>query len=138
MAVLAKASVHDLEEAWRSLAGRPAYRRLRGPEVGLAMVQGRAGGSGDRFNVGEMTVTRCTVETASGAIGHAYVAGRNRRHAELAALIDALLQDPARVDDVHEAVIASLARAQETRRRTAAARAAATRVEFFTMVRGEE
>ncbi len=138
MAVLARAPVDDLEAAWRSLAGQPAYRLLRGPDVGLVMVQARAGGTGDRFNLGEMTVTRCTVETAGGIVGHAYVAGRHRRHAELAALIDALLQDPARCDDVQEAVVVPLARAQEARRQTAAARAAATRVEFLTMVRGEE
>ena len=68
---------------------------MRGPETGLVMVRGRAGGSGSPFNLGEMTVTRCTVQLGSGTAGHAYIAGRDERQAELAAVADALLQDPA-------------------------------------------
>ena len=76
------------------------YRVLRGPEAGLVMVRGRAGGGGAPFNLGEMTATRCTVRTEAGFVGHAYVAGRNERQAELAALADALLQDPAAADRI--------------------------------------
>ncbi len=72
---------------------------MRGPEGGLVMVRGRAGGGGAPFNLGEMTVTRCTVRLGSGLVGHAYVAGREPRRAELAALVDALMQDPERADD---------------------------------------
>ncbi len=74
----------------------PDYTVLRGPESGLVMVRGRAGGGGAPFNLGEMTVTRCTVRTESGLVGHAYIAGRDERRAELAALADALMQDPDR------------------------------------------
>jgi alpha-D-ribose 1-methylphosphonate 5-triphosphate synthase subunit PhnG len=66
------------------------------------------------------------------------VGGGDLRHAELAAVFDALLQDQARTVALAESVIAPLARAQADRRRAAAARAAASRVEFFTMVRGED
>ncbi len=69
---------------------------LRGPEAGLVMVRGRTGGGGAPFNLGEMTTTRCTVRTDAGFVGHAYVAGRDERLAEVAALADALLQDPER------------------------------------------
>ncbi len=102
------------------------------------MARGRAGGTGVRFNVGEVTVTRCAVELEGGAVGVAYVRGRDRRHAELAALLDALLQDPARHDDLEQAVVAPLAAAQAARRRAAAERVEPSRVEFFTMVRGDE
>ena len=84
-----------------------------------------------------MTVTRCAVQVADGGIGYGYVAGRDRRHAELAAVLDAMLQDEARHETLLQAVIEPLRAAQTDRRRSASAKAAATRVDFFTMVRGE-
>lgn len=131
MAVLARAKAAEIE----ALLPRPLppHTRLRGPEVGLAMVRGRAGGTGAAFNLGEMTVTRCTVRDAAGRIGHAVVAGRDECRAELAAALDAALQDPARRNGLHEAVIAPLGVAQEAARTAVAAKAAATRVEFFTL-----
>jgi alpha-D-ribose 1-methylphosphonate 5-triphosphate synthase subunit PhnG len=111
----------------------PAYTRLRGPESGLVMVRGRTGGGGAPFNLGEMTVTRCSIRTESGLVGHAYVAGRNERQAELAALADALLQDPERAAAVQSAVVQPLAEAQQARRAATAAKAAATKVQFFAM-----
>jgi alpha-D-ribose 1-methylphosphonate 5-triphosphate synthase subunit PhnG len=138
MSTLALASTSELEDAWRRLPARPAHRVLRPPEVGLAMVRARAGGTGMRFNLGEITVTRCSVELPDGIVGHAYVGGRRRRHAELAAVLDALLQQPARRARLENDVIAPLARAQAERRRAVIARSAPTRVEFFTMVRGDD
>jgi alpha-D-ribose 1-methylphosphonate 5-triphosphate synthase subunit PhnG len=138
MSVLALASSEELEARWAALAEPPRFQRLRGPEVGLVMVRGRAGGTGARFNLGEMTVTRCTVQLDDGTLGHAWVGGRDRRHAELAAIFDALFQDPARDPAAAERMIDALARGLMDRRRAAAARAAASRVEFFTMVRGED
>jgi alpha-D-ribose 1-methylphosphonate 5-triphosphate synthase subunit PhnG len=96
------------------------------------MVRGRAGGDGAPFNLGEMTVTRCAVRLGD-AVGHAYVAGRDKRQAELAALVDAALQDPSRHAALMDAVIAPLAARQQAERETEARKAAATRVEFFTM-----
>jgi alpha-D-ribose 1-methylphosphonate 5-triphosphate synthase subunit PhnG len=138
MSVLAQARPEELEAAWAALAGRPAYHLVRRPEVGLVMVRGRAGGSGTRFNLGEMTVTRCTVELLSGVVGHAYVGGRSLRHAEIAALFDGLLQDPGRRSSLEARLIAPLEAAQRDRRIAAQARSAPTRVEFFTLVRGED
>ena len=130
MAVLARAKADELDER---LGALPPYRVLRGPEAGLVMVRGRTGGGGAPFNLGEMTTTRCTVRTEAGFVGHAYVAGRNERLAELAALSDALLQDPARQSALMEDVIEPLALAQQARRGAVAAKAAATRVQFFAM-----
>jgi len=138
MSALAQGPADAVTAAWARLSDRPAYRLLRAPETGLVMVRGRAGGTGVRFNVGEMTVTRCSVELPDGRVGHAYVAGRDARHAEAAAVFDALLQDEARRAALAAQVVEPLVAAREARRRRDRARAESTRVEFFTMVRGEE
>lgn len=137
MGVLARASAAELEPLWRVHGATTPLPPLRPAETGLAMVRGRAGGTGQRFNLGEMTVTRCAVEGPGGTVGHGYVKGRCKRHAELAAAFDALLQDPQRQDALLAAVIEPLAAVQAARMRAVAAKAAATKVEFFTMVRGD-
>jgi alpha-D-ribose 1-methylphosphonate 5-triphosphate synthase subunit PhnG len=133
MAVLARAPAPEIEARLSACGELPEYRRLRGPETGLVMVRGRMGGGGSAFNLGEMSVTRCTVRTTCGRVGHAYVAGRDARQAELAALVDAVMQDPARQAALRVAVVEPLAAAQERVRAGTAGKAAATRVEFFTM-----
>lgn len=142
MSVLAKANAAELEQAIAAtrdkLGDLPAYRPIRRPEVGMTMVRARAGGTGRVFNLGEMTTTRCTLRTDDGLVGTSYVAGRSQRHAELAALFDALLQDPVRRPQVMALVIDPLARAQELRRNRRVERSAPTRVDFFTVVRGED
>ncbi|MBR0681651.1 phosphonate C-P lyase system protein PhnG [Roseomonas eburnea] len=132
MAVLARASADEIAGLLASLPSLPAPERLRAPETGLVMVRGRAGGDGGPFNLGEMTVTRCSVRLGE-AVGHAYVAGRDKRQAELAALLDAALQDPARRAALMEGVIAPLAAGQQAARDAEARKAAATRVDFFAM-----
>lgn len=137
MGVLAKAAPDEVAAAWERVTPKPAYELLRRPETGLVMVRGRTGGDGAPFNLGEMTVTRCSVRLDGGTVGHAWVAGRRADHAERAAVLDALLQDPAR----HAAVAPEIDRleaAMAARRERAAREAAATRVDFFTMVRGED
>jgi alpha-D-ribose 1-methylphosphonate 5-triphosphate synthase subunit PhnG len=142
MSVLAKASAAELEQAVAAvrdtLGALPAYRLTRRPEVGMTMVRARAGGTGRAFNLGEMTMTRCTLRTDDDLVGTAYVAGRSQRHAELAALFDALLQDAARRPRVAALVVDPLARAQDLRRNRRVERSAGTRVDFFTVVRGED
>jgi alpha-D-ribose 1-methylphosphonate 5-triphosphate synthase subunit PhnG len=133
MSVLARAAADELESCLAEHGGAPAYQRLRGPENGLVMVRGRAGGGGAPFNLGEMTVTRCTIRTAAGQVGHAYVAGRDARQAELAAVLDALLQDPARGAALRDGVITKLAAGQAASRTEVAQKAAATKVQFFAM-----
>jgi len=133
MAVLARASGEAIAARLATCAPLPVYTKLRGPEAGLVMVRGRVGGGGGAFNLGEMTVTRCTVRTESGLIGHAYVAGRNARQAELAALVDAMLQDPDAAPALQADVIGPLASVQHKRRNDIAAKAAATQVQFFAM-----
>jgi alpha-D-ribose 1-methylphosphonate 5-triphosphate synthase subunit PhnG len=138
MSVLATAEPASLEAFREGLDPPPGYDVLRRPETGLVMVRGRAGGTGMRFNLGEIPVTRCAVVLHDGTVGHAYVGGRDLRHAELAALYDALLQSDPRRADIEARLIEPLAAFRQARRQAAAARSVPTRVEFFTMVRGEE
>jgi alpha-D-ribose 1-methylphosphonate 5-triphosphate synthase subunit PhnG len=134
MGVLARASAAQIAERLADLPeSPPRHVRLRGPETGLVMVRGRAGGDGAPFNLGEMTVTRCAVRLPDGRVGHGYVAGRDQRQAELAALVDALMLSAAARPAVEAAVIAPLAAAQQAARQAEARKAAATRVNFFTM-----
>ena len=132
MAVLARASADEISECLAGLAALPDAVALRGPEEGLVMVRGRLGGTGGAFNLGEMSVTRCTVR-AGGFVGHATVMGRDKARALLAARVDAGLQDRALHAALQTRVIAPLAAGQAAARTADAARAAATKVEFFTL-----
>ena len=71
----------------------PEATVLRPAEVGSVMVRGRVGATGAPFNLGEMTVTRCSLHL-DGAVGHAWVQGRDKGHAMRAAVVDALMQTP--------------------------------------------
>lgn len=115
----------------------PDHALLRGPEVGAVMVRGRQGGTGAPFNLGEMTVARCSVRLACGTVGHAWVQGRDKGHARRAAVLDALLQTDRRAG-LEGAVLATLEAEETARRDGRACKAAATKVEFFTLVRGED
>ena len=136
MAALAAAPTRALAQIWDAWADKPQTQRVRGPETGLVMVRGRTGGGGSPFNLGEATVTRATVRLSSGEIGHSYALGRDGEKAVVAATLDALWQTGAR-QRVMDAVVAleqAAVEADEQRR----AETAATRVNFFTMVRGED
>jgi alpha-D-ribose 1-methylphosphonate 5-triphosphate synthase subunit PhnG len=137
LGVLAHADVRDLEQCWSGLADAPRFEMLRAPEIGLAMVRGRAGGTGQPFNLGEMTVTRCAVRLADGPVGFGYVAGREPRKAELVARLDALLQTAAHGPALKQALIPALAAKRDEARAARARKVASSRVDFFTMVRGE-
>ncbi|KQN70156.1 MULTISPECIES: phosphonate C-P lyase system protein PhnG [unclassified Devosia] len=133
--VLAAAPAKALAERWAAFGDQPAHQRIRGPETGLVMVRGRAGGGGAPFNLGEATVSRASVRIVTGEIGHGYCLGRDLDKAEAIAVIDALRQrEMARVDaEIIEPLEALMAAGDEKR----AEETAATRVDFFTMVRGD-
>ena len=136
MRLLALSSWNDLEACVDGFAVAP-FDVIRPPETGLVMLRGRIGGTGSAFNLGEATVTRCAVRTAKGHEGHAYVMGRNQAHAKLAAVCDALLQDESQHAQVDAQVIQPLQKLMAEQRSLAARKAAATKVDFFTLVRGE-
>lgn len=133
MGVLAKAARAELDTALQALDAEPAHEYVRPPEFGSALLRGRIGGDGAAFNFGEATLTRCAVRLAGdGPLGFGYVLGRDKRHAEIAAIFDALLQ---RGDARAKAQVELLARSQSRRAGREAAAAATSRVEFFTLVR---
>jgi alpha-D-ribose 1-methylphosphonate 5-triphosphate synthase subunit PhnG len=138
MGLLARASTGELEAAWAALDDAPAFEMLRRPETGLVMLRGRAGGTGAAFNMGEMTMTRASVRLRDGTVGHGYIAGRDARHAELAALFDALLQSTDRKAAIDAALLRPVNSRIENERRRTRARTMATAVDFFTLVRGED
>lgn len=124
----------SLDEKTRDLADI-SHSLMRGPEIGLVMLRGRVGATGNAFNAGEATVTRCTVVLASGKEGHAYVLGRNGEHVKRAALCDALYQEePERLKPVLLALEAEI----QSARLATQSKVAATKVDFFTMVRGDD
>jgi len=137
MSLLAKAPPASLASLTEHLDNKPGFDWLRPPEAGGVMVRGRTGGTGAAFNLGEMTVTRCAMQLTTGEVGHAYVQGRDKAHAERAALIDAMMQT-ARADELREAVLAPLEAEMQEQKAKRSAKAAATKVDFFTMVRGED
>ena len=138
MSILANAAPADLLKAWQSLGMDPGCQLLRGPETGLIALRGRIGGGGAPFNFGEATVTRATVKLDNGAIGHAVMLGRNQNKAKLAAVIDALAQDRDMAGTVESKILAPLKAIADRKISEQAAKTQATRVNFFTMVRGED
>ena len=136
MSLLAQADPAELAAAMDAFAPPPDTTWLRPPQTGLYMLRGRVGGTGPQFNFGEVTVTRCSVQVG-GHIGHAWVRGSQTRHAELAAFADALMQDPEQASRLRLQVIEPLRRSLNARRDAASRKAAASKVEFFTVVRGE-
>jgi alpha-D-ribose 1-methylphosphonate 5-triphosphate synthase subunit PhnG len=138
MAVMSQAPADMLKRLWSNAGFNVEAHAVRGPETGLVTVRGRIGGGGAPFNVGEATVTRATVRLSTGEVGHAYALGRDSEKARLSAIADALWQDPARRGEVETKIVeplrAAIAGADGKRR----AETAATKVDFFTMVRGED
>ena len=136
MAVLAHSEVCDISERLGAMV-LPAHENLREPENGLVMVRGRVGGDGAAFNLGEATVSRAAVRLSTGEVGFGYTLGRDRQKAQMIALCDAMVQSDQFSDVVETKVIAPLRAAMFAARNRKAAEAAATRVDFYTLVRGE-
>ena len=137
LSTLAQAPAPLMASLWDGLGTAPAHKVLRAPEIGAVMVRGRAGAVGAPFNLGEMTVARASVQLEDGVVGHGYVQGRDKGQALQAALIDALMQTD-QAKSIEAAVLAPLREAAQTAKATRAAKADATKVNFFTMVRGED
>ena len=136
--LLARAPLDDLARVWAMLADQPAVTMLRGPETGLVMVRGRIGGGGSPFNLGEATVSRATVRLDNGRVGHGHALGANLKRARLAAVFDALWQDEAHRELVETQLLLPIAARIAEEKRKKSEEVAATRVDFFTMVRGED
>jgi alpha-D-ribose 1-methylphosphonate 5-triphosphate synthase subunit PhnG len=138
MRVMAEATLEEIRTGLAALAFDEAVETVREPEIGLVMLRGRIGGAGAAFNIGEATVTRAAVRLASGSTGVSYVLGRQLEKARLAAIVDALWQCQARRACVEERILAPIRARWQAVADKHAAETAATKVDFFTMVRGED
>lgn len=136
LAVLARMKTEELEAAWNGLDGRPDFVAARAPQAGMVMGEARAGGTGSRFNLGHISVSRATMRLASGETGVGYCLGQDERKAELIALFDAMLQTERR-DNLIKSLIEPARQAQAQARDLRSRKAASSKVDFFTMVRGD-
>jgi len=138
MMLLARATAPEMAEPMARLWPDCAARDLKPVETGLVMLRGRVGGDGAPFNVGEATVTRAVVELPNGERGYGHILGRDEARARLAAVADALWQDHASRENVEAAILAPIAARLAVETAKTRAETAATRVDFFTLVRGED
>src|SRR6202790_5021956 len=136
MAVLAHCDAADIVACLDAIA-LPSCENLREPENGLVMVRGRIGGDGAPFNLGEATVSRAAVRLSTGEVGFGYTLGRDRQKAQMIALCDAMVQSNEFADAVEEYVLAPLRAVMLSIQNRKAKETAATRVDFYTLVRGE-
>lgn len=138
MRICAAATMAELEQALADCAPLPEVRDIRPPEVGLVMMRGRIGGTGAPFNAGEASVTRAVVQLASGETGFSYLLGRQLEKARLAAIVDAVGQHTPGFERMQRALVEPVLERTGQERKERACQREATKVDFFTMVRGED
>ena len=137
LSVLAHSSAALLETHWQALNLQPAFTLIRPAEIGLTRLQARMGATGKRFVMGDATVTRAVVQLSEGTLGYSYLLGRDKAHAERCALLDALLQQPETRQLLEEKIITPLAAWRDEQRQLRAREIASSKVDFFTLVRGD-
>ena len=136
MSLLATSNKNDLLNLWEQKKINIHYEWLRTPEIGSIMAQGRMGVTGDKFNIGEVTITRCSLKLNCGTVGHSYVQGRSKKKAEISALCDALMQTEMS-NEINKSIIIPLEKIKKNNKDKILSKAEATKVDFFTLVRGE-
>jgi len=138
LSTLAKSRLSDINRHWQYSISDLEFEFLRKPETGMVMIKGRTDASGSPFNLGEATVTRCAINLEGGYTGIGYVLGRQPEHATTVALIDAMAQRDQNFDHLEQTLLTPLRTQLEGKQRLQQNRAALSRVEFFTMIRGED
>jgi alpha-D-ribose 1-methylphosphonate 5-triphosphate synthase subunit PhnG len=109
---------------------------LKSPEIGMLMTDARIHATGSGFHLGEVTLTRCVLKDTLGHLGYGQILGRNTKQALAIARFDLALQRQDTAPRAEELLagwreeIAALDAMQDER-------VEATRVDFFTMVRGD-
>ena len=136
MSILSKSSDKSLANLFQSTEIYSAYKILKKPEIGSVMVRGKIGGTGELFNVGEVTITRCSILLNTGKMGFSYIQGRNKKKAITAAICDALMQTHLS-PQIRNKILIPLIKEEELRKKNIAKKAKATKVDFFTLVRGD-
>ncbi len=137
LSVLAHSNAAQLEAHWQALNLHPEFTLIRPAEIGMTRLQARMGATGKRFVMGDATVTRAVVQLSDGTLGYSYLLGRDKAHAERCALLDALLQQPETRPLLEEKIITPLAAWRDEQRQLRAREIASSKVDFFTLVRGD-
>ncbi len=137
MRVLAHSQPAALSARMNALSLAPGYDLLRAPEIGPVQIHARMGGTGERYLAGNATLTRAAIRLHSGTLGYGYVLGRDKAHAERCAVIDALLQEPPHFQTLMETLISPLEADRAARLAARQAEVNTSRVDFFTLVRGD-
>jgi len=137
LATLANTESQALVSAWRALEIEPEYTLLKQPEIGMVMVKAKTGGNGSPFNMGEMTVTRTVLQLHSHEMGYGYTAGRDKDKSLTIALIDACYQVEGWQEQIEEKLVQPLRKDLQQARSQHQETVDRTKVNFFTMVRGE-
>jgi alpha-D-ribose 1-methylphosphonate 5-triphosphate synthase subunit PhnG len=137
LSILAKAPLSNMLEYWQGISVDETFKFLKKPEIGMAMVRAQAGNGGENFNMGEMTMTRCVIQLDSDEIGYGYVAGRSKKKSELIALIDACWQKQSLKITIEEKIIEPLYNIEKNKEQKIKENTKASKVNFYTMVRGE-
>lgn len=138
MRVFAQTDAQMLEAYYQRFCESLNWKFVRKPETGLVMARGRIGGSGKPFNLGEVTVTRAAVMLSSGETGHAYCLGRDQRKTAIIAVFDAALQSTEHQQTIEDNILMACAAELNRKNAQKSAEAAATKVDFFTMTRGDD
>jgi alpha-D-ribose 1-methylphosphonate 5-triphosphate synthase subunit PhnG len=138
LSVLARSKLNDIKHHWQDKLENHSYETIRPPQTGMVMSVARAGSSGEPFNLGEVSVTRCAIRLDSGETGVGYVTGSSKDHALHIAVIDALAQTEDQQQSLQREVIKPLQKNLQLLKKQREEKADATKVDFFTMVRGED
>ncbi|KXG84893.1 phosphonate C-P lyase system protein PhnG [Agrobacterium bohemicum] len=139
LGILAGTPADILSQTYGMLGGNmPPAVVVRGPEIGTVMVRGKVGGGGAAFNLGEASVTRATVKLATGEVGHSIILGRDQRKAHIVAHLDALRQRPDWIARIDADIVLPALTFMEDEKLRRAEETEATKVDFFTVARGED
>jgi alpha-D-ribose 1-methylphosphonate 5-triphosphate synthase subunit PhnG len=138
MRICAYAHDAELERAVDEFGAGLQIDEIRAPQTGLVMLKGRIGGTGSAFNAGEATVTRAVISIRGCATGYSWMLGRSAKRARLAAIVDALGQNSANLVTLNRVLVEPVSRRLAQAAALNAEQVAATRVDFFTLVRGED
>jgi len=137
IALLAKADPFLLKKAEKQLGKGIEYAYITKPETGMIMVRARADNKKSGFCLGEISVTKCILKIEKKIMGYAMVMGSDHDHAKNAALFDGLLQIPEYSSKLMQTLIPELKKISRNEKKKQAKQNQDTKVEFFTMKRGE-
>ncbi len=138
ISVLAKSSLQDIKQCWDHSIDEYEYSTLRQPQTGMVMAVARTEAKGEPFNLGEVSVTRCALRLNNGETGIGYVMGSNKEHALYVAILDAIAQQPNQYEAINSTVVQPLQQKLLQAHQKQQQKTDTTRVDFFTMVRGED